>query len=66
MKFEVSAAACQGHGQCYVFAPNVYEPDDDGYNKAKGRVVDVAPGAEDEAREGALRCPERAITLLEA
>jgi ferredoxin len=52
-----------GHGQCYVRAPQVYQPDDEGY------CVVMEPQAERDllphAIEGAEACPESAITLAE-
>ena len=30
MKVRVDNAACQGHGRCYAFAPDVFESDDEG------------------------------------
>jgi ferredoxin len=52
---------CQGHGRCYVLAPEVFAPDEEGY----GTVVQPqASGALlEEARRGAQGCPEAAITL---
>jgi len=52
---------CQGHGRCYVLAPVVFEPDDDG----RGLVVAVTvpPGLAESARLGADNCPEDAISL---
>ena len=52
-----------GHGQCYSRAPQVYEPDDEGY------CVVVEPEVKGDllrhASEGAEACPESAITLTE-
>jgi ferredoxin len=61
MKVFVDNERCQGHGRCYVLAPDVFESDDDGY----GRTIreDVPPGLESQAETGRASCPERAITL---
>lgn len=63
MKVHLDRERCQGHGRCYVLAPSVFEPDDDGY----GFVVDeeVPPGLADAARRGANNCPEDAITITD-
>jgi ferredoxin len=42
-------------------APEVYELDDLGYNVTA--VKEVPPGLEEQARKGALACPEQAITI---
>lgn len=62
MHVEVDVKACVGHGQCEATAPDVYRLDADGFCLP---VTAVAPGAEEDAREGANACPEQAITILE-
>jgi hypothetical protein len=39
VKYAVDRAKCNGHGQCYTFAPSVYMADSDGYNPASGTMV---------------------------
>lgn len=63
MKVTVHSDRCMGHAMCNVIAPDVYEIDDDGYNVMG--TVDIAPGLEDQARQGAEACPERAIEIIE-
>lgn len=65
MKLRIDESLCTGHGRCWTLAPNVYQSDDDGYNAARGQVIDVQPGHEDQARLGMRACPEVAITLAE-
>lgn len=63
MHIEVDRSICTGHGRCYALAPDVYEPDDDGYC-----VVTRATAGDDlaeQARIGALNCPEDAITVTD-
>jgi ferredoxin len=62
MRIEVDPEACTGHGRCYTLAPDVYEPDDDGY--CATRSLDVPAGLEEQATIGAKNCPERAITIV--
>lgn len=61
VRIEVDPELCSGHGRCYSLAPEVYEPDEAGY--CATLALDVPPGLEDQARRGALNCPERAITI---
>ncbi len=64
MRVVVDPEACMGHGQCYARAPQVYEPDDEGF------CVVIEPEVEGDllrqAIEGAEACPESAITVAEA
>ncbi|MEB3070674.1 ferredoxin [[Mycobacterium] vasticus] len=63
MKVSVDPNLCMGHGQCYARAPQVYQPDEDGYC-----VViesDVDGDLLRDAIRGAEACPERAITVGE-
>jgi ferredoxin len=61
MKIVVDASRCSGHAQCNALAPDVYELDDRGYCAI--REVEVPPGLEDQAQDGADACPEGAITI---
>jgi ferredoxin len=63
MKISIDPDVCTGHGRCYVFAPEVVEPDDAGH----GTVVlpDVPPEHQDAARRAAENCPEGAVTIVE-
>ncbi len=40
MKVAIDRNRCAGHGRCYVFAPEVFDSDDDGY----GVVLVPEPG----------------------
>lgn len=61
MHVSIDNDACQGHGRCYAMAPEVYTADDEGC----GEVIDAEIGEDlvQQARVGALNCPESAITL---
>jgi ferredoxin len=63
MKAKIDAVLCTGHGRCYAYADQVYDLDDNGYNAARGQVVEINSGQEAAARLGAENCPERAITF---
>jgi ferredoxin len=62
MRVSVDLNACQGHGTCYMSAPDVFEPDDeDGHAIV---LTDPVPAElEADAQLGADSCPERAITV---
>lgn len=57
----VDMARCQGHGQCVMMAPDVFDLDDDGYVTV---LVDEVP--EDAAkgvRVAVEACPEQALAV---
>ncbi|MBO0842094.1 MAG: ferredoxin [Nocardioides sp.] len=64
MKVTVDQQVCQGHTLCAMFAPNVFELDDeDGHSHP---VSDTVPSGEEQAAEQAVAsCPEQAIRLIE-
>lgn len=66
MKARVDGAMCTGHGRCYTVAPAVFDPDEEGYNRDRDAVIDIAEEHEKVARRAARVCPEGAITVLEA
>jgi ferredoxin len=63
MKLHIDADACTGHGRCYVLAPEVFEPDDEGHSV--GLVHDIPDDLVDKARLAAANCPENAITITD-
>ena len=60
----IDTAKCSGHGRCYTIAPELFEPDDEGF-----AVISTADVPDDDhARLAALsdavdNCPERAISV---
>jgi ferredoxin len=64
MKVRVSAELCTGHGRCYALAPEVYAPDEEGYNSARGETIEVADDQAEQAARGARGCPEGAIDVV--
>jgi ferredoxin len=66
MKVTVSAELCTGHGRCYALAPEVYAPDEEGYNSARGETFEVADDQTDQAARGARGCPEGAIEVSDS
>ena len=63
MRIEVDTVRCTGHAMCASMAPDVYELDDLGHCTSDG--AEVPGGLEEQARRGAMACPEQAITLVE-
>lgn len=61
MKIAIDAAICTGHGRCYVVAPELFEPDDEG--RGVVRRSDVPPELDQRACTAAASCPERAVEL---
>ena len=61
MKLHLDRDACQGHGRCYALAPDLFEPDDEGF--AVLLTEDVPAGREADAQLCADNCPEFAIEV---
>jgi len=63
MRLRIDADACTGHGRCYVLAPEVFEPDDEGHSVA---LHDQIPQElVDKAQLAAANCPESAISITD-
>jgi ferredoxin len=52
---------CVGHGRCYVFAPDVFEPDDEGYSTVL--VAEPEPRHYEAVHSAARNCPEQAVIV---
>jgi ferredoxin len=63
MRVRVDEHLCSGHALCKSHGPDVYVLDELGYNKTP--ADDVPAELWEQARRGALACPESAITLEE-
>jgi ferredoxin len=64
MRLILDTERCTGHGRCYALAPQLFEPDDEGY----GRLLsdgDVPTELQELARKAALNCPEHAIDIVD-
>ena len=64
MRIRVDTELCQGHGRCYMLAPDLFEADDDGYSQPTDERAVPAELA-DQARRAFMNCPEDAIILTE-
>jgi ferredoxin len=61
MRVSVDRTKCQGHGQCVLTCPEVFQADDQGFASLKQSEVPAA--LEEKAQRAALRCPERAVVV---
>ncbi|MCA2207770.1 ferredoxin [Nocardia sp. JW2] len=63
MKVRVDSARCQGHTLCAMTAPRAFQLSEiDGHSSPVDE--DVPPDQEDQVREAAHSCPERAIEIF--
>jgi ferredoxin len=64
VRVSIDRERCNGHGRCYVSAPDLFVDDDEGYGQVIGDGL--VPGAlEEAARRAAASCPERAVVIEE-
>lgn len=63
MRIVANRELCRGHGQCELFAPDVFEVDDDALVVLK--TDKVTGSAEQAVREALSHCPESAISERE-
>ncbi|MDQ1706280.1 MAG: ferredoxin [Frankiaceae bacterium] len=64
MKVHVDQDRCQGHGRCYLAAPELFAADDLG----NGREIGAGPvpaGLEHQAQLAVANCPEGAVAMEE-
>ncbi|WP_044506299.1 ferredoxin [Gordonia sp. KTR9] len=61
MRVDVDNSMCQGHGRCYMLAPEVFDMDDEGL----AVVTQTEPGTEyfDAVRKAEANCPEGAVKV---
>ena len=63
MKVRVDAQRCQGHTLCAMIAPKMFQLDEvDGHSSPVSE--DVPGDQQEQVREAAHTCPERAITIF--
>ena len=63
MRLALDTGACQGHGRCYSYSPDLFDADEEGHSVLL--VSDVSPEQADSARLAVESCPEEAISLHE-
>lgn len=61
MKIRIDRTICQGHGQCVILCPEVFDDDDEGFGVVKDE--NVPAGAEADCERAEASCPERAIFI---
>jgi ferredoxin len=62
MRVQVDVDRCQGHGRCYVTAPELFAADDLGNGREIG-AGHVPPALDHQARMAVANCPERAVGI---
>lgn len=60
----VDTEICDGHGRCFRAAPEVFEPDDQGFARVKIPVV--GPELREAVERAAQLCPQMAIAIARA
>jgi ferredoxin len=66
MDVVVDSGKCQGHGKCYLVAPEVFEPEDDWGHARTIRRVGPDDGPLRRRVQNAIDgCPERALSWQE-
>lgn len=63
MRIKLDVDRCQGHGRCYVLAPDLFDADD--YGHCVLLVDEVPEDRLDHAHSGVENCPEQALTLVD-
>ncbi|MGO8861431.1 MAG: ferredoxin [Acidimicrobiales bacterium] len=62
MRVHVQEDVCQGHTQCFMVAPEVFElREEDGHAFVK--ITEFTPELIEAANRAALNCPEQAIIV---
>jgi ferredoxin len=61
MNVDIDSSRCEGHAQCVVAAPDLFDLDDNGFGRPlrDGLTEHELPAA----RRAALACPVAAITI---
>ena len=60
-KIDIDRDRCAGHGRCYGLAPELFEPDDDGF--AVVLQAHVAAKFEGAVTRAKRNCPEGAVVV---
>ena len=61
MKVRIDRDLCQGHGQCVILCPTVFDDDEEGFGVV--RAEEVPADAERDCEQAEAACPERAIQI---
>lgn len=63
MHLTIRPDLCSGHGRCYAVAPELIEPDDEGFASPRGVAIEIGADQLDLAQAAADACPEQAIEV---
>ena len=63
MTVDIDRTKCAGHGRCYVFAPDVFTPDDEGFAVPINRTP--GEGEREAVLKAQRNCPEQAVIVDE-
>lgn len=64
MEIHFDEKKCEGHAQCAFNGPDFYPLNDDGHCTISP-VTKVFRGFEEQAADGAMACPEQALTVIQ-
>jgi ferredoxin len=64
VRIHVDSERCQGHGRCYVTAPELFAADELGYGREIGTGA-VPDSLVRQARLAEANCPEQAVIVTE-
>ncbi len=65
MRISIDPELCAGHARCWETAPGLIDDDEDGRGAVRNPGASIPPELEDEARQAARVCPERAVLLFD-
>ena len=61
LQVSIDSSICEGHGRCYMLAPEIFEADEMGHGVVtKAQIED--PALEERALLAEQNCPEKAIS----
>ena len=62
-RIHIDTGRCSGHGRCYTLAPDVFDPDEEGFPVLLTETVEDDPQLLHDVQTAVDGCPERAISM---
>lgn len=62
-RIHIDTGRCSGHGRCYTLAPDVFDPDEEGFPVLLTETVAADPQLLRDVQTAIDACPERAISM---